>query len=215
MTRMSHFCWHQASKEHVERKLSFFLIGQDRDSAEMFSELLQWPSVLPTEMTALSCSLIPAAPASEPGLHVCILRAHTGTHLLSCNLQALIPLLLLCIHIQSGHDIYSHQLGMETTINSLCRQGFLPASRQASAHPGLFFTHTQSLPFYGMGVQIQCDPSGMQKPWLMGTYRLLTCGHIQAKAPWERPQGSAQILTSLPGLWDIPNTYRIYLSLVL
>lgn len=74
-------------------------------------------------------------------------EAHKGTHLLSCDFQALFPLLLLCIDIQSCHDINSHQLRMETATNSLCRPGFLLTPTQTPGHSCLFFLrHTVSSP---------------------------------------------------------------------
>lgn len=88
---------------------------QDGGSREVVFELLQWLPVLPKEKAGLPLPIHSCWPCfREPAPPACLLRAHTGTHLLSCNLQTLLPLLLLCIHIQSSHDVDSHQLRMET-----------------------------------------------------------------------------------------------------
>ena len=109
------------------------------------------------------------APGAEP--RVPLPRARAGTHLLSCHLQALLPSLLLHVHVQSGHDVNSHQLGTETTTDSLCRQGSPAAAGQAS--PPWLFTHTQSLPFSGTG------PASPVWPMETTTHR-----HIQIPHPW-------------------------------
>lgn len=126
------------------------LTGHNGYSGVVLPEPLQWLSMLPTH-------------SRVPGPQGLSLRAHKSIHLLSCDLQALFPLLLLCIYIQSRHDINSHQLKMKTAINSLCRPGFLLTFRQASGHPCLFFPDTQSLPLHGMKLQSPCDPSSTER----------------------------------------------------